>query len=776
VKSHRLFEPRSAVQRRPWSRLLGSWLALTTLGLAASTAAVAAVPSQVGVEGVLLSSGSGPAADGNYTMGFAIYAAETGGSALWSEAGVNVQVKGGQFYYTLGAKSPLTAAVANQTSAWLGLQIGTDPELPRRPLGAAPFALRAAMADGLDCTGCIKAGHMDAAVLQPYAKASDLSGYAKLSDLTGYVKASDLSSYAKTSDLADYVKAASLAKVAGTGSYADLINKPTLAAVASSGSYADLSNKPVQAKLGDACGTNLVLKGLKADGSYECVTAGIAPDMINEISNDLLWNQFSESTAGTPDVAIKDGFVAGTKDSLTFPDLGIVQKIWVDVSLVNSDVSKLEIELYGPGQATPYILYKGGSTGTALAAKFNNGTNLISGDLSKDWVGKNAKGSWSINVKDAATIAVPPGTPAFEFDGKFNWSVAVETLSSKKIQVKGDLILGGGLQLNVADSHPVTCDAGRFGYMYANRKDNAMYVCNGKAFFPLLLTLPPGNKDNPATNCKQVLTFNPASKTGTYWLDPDGAGGNPAFEAYCEMTYAGGGWTLVFNMDTNDAATRGYGDTDFWLKADKLYGLPSTALQSDYKGQTFSTVPGSEVLVWAHKEGAEWSSPAAYARMSVVNGLQNKTMADWLAQPANTALSTGKVDVSGSVSKPGTYARTAGDVFIDNGLPLIVNSTGKGGTDAVNTVRLGTDFGPICAIVDCNGHNVQGGYGGYHIRPSSGGYPLTYEAEPSFGYHPGPMGFGDNYVNNNGCGNSVWNNQCAPVTTTLQVDFAVFVR
>ncbi len=751
-------------------------LAWTALGLAAGGDAAAAVPTQVGVEGVLLSSGSGPAADGNYTLAFALYTSETGGNALWSESGVTVAVKGGQFTYTLGAKTPLTAAIANQANTWLGIQVGTDPELPRKPIAATPFALRAAVADGLECSGCLKAGHLDAGVLQPYAKSSDLSAYAKLSDLGGLAKTSDLSSYAKTADLADYVKATSLAKVAGTGSFNDLKDLPALAKVATTGSYEDLDKKPILPALGSACGTNLVMKGIKADGSYDCTSAAIAPDMINEISNDLLWNQFVESTPGTTDVQIKDGFVAGTTDSLTFADLGIVQKLWVEVNLVNSDISKLEIELYGPGQATPYILYKGGKTGTALTANFNSDVAIVSGDINKDWLGKNAKGGWSINVKDGATIAVPPGTPPFEFDGKFNWSVAVQTLSSKKIKVAGDLVLGGGLQLNVADTHPVTCDASRFGYMYANKKDNAMYVCNGKAFFPLLLTLPPGNKDNPATNCKQVLTFNPASKTGTYWLDPDGSGGNPAFEAYCEMSYAGGGWTLVFNLDTNDSAMRSYGDTDFWLKADKLYGVASTALQFDYKGPTHGAVPGSEVLVWAHKEGAEWSSPAAFARMTVVSGLQNKTMADWLAQPANTTLSSGKVDTSGNVSKPGTYTRTAGDVFIDNGLPLIVNSTGKGGTNAVNTVRLGTDFGPICSIVECNGHNVQGGYGGYHIIPTQSGYPLTYEAEPAFGYHPGPMGFGDNYVNNNGCGNSVWNNGCTPTTATLQVDFAVFVR
>lgn len=131
---------------------------------------------------------------------------------------------------------------------------------------------------------------------------------------------------------------------------------------------------------------------------------------------------------------------------------------------------------------------------------------------------------------------------------------------------------------------------------------------------------------------------------------------------------------------------------------------------------------------------------------------------------------------SGRVSAPGAYTRNAGDVFIDNGLPIIVNSTGSGGTDAQNTVRVGCNFLSLCPTVTCNGHNVQGGMGGYHIRTASGNYPLTYEVMPNFGYHPGPMGFGDDFVNNNGCGNSVWSNTCGPEVARLQVDFAVFVR
>ena len=426
---------------------------------------LAAVPATSGIEGVLLSSGGGPAADGNYTMAVSIYPAESGGSAVWTETGVTIAVKGGQFSYQLGAKTPLSAAALSLANAWIGVQIGTDPELSRKPMGAAPFALRAALAEGLDCSGCLKAGHLDAGILQPYAKAAelsayakaaDLASYAKTSDLAAYAKTADLSSYAKTSDLGDYVKTASLAKVAGTGSYNDLKDLPALAKVATSGSYADLTNQPKLPQLGGACGTGLVMKGIKADGSYDCASAGIAADLINEVSNDLIWNQFVDKTDGSKDVQIKDGFSAGVTDTLAFPDIGVAQKIWIELNASNSDVSKLTVELFAPGMSTPYILYKGSKTGTALAAKYNDTDKIDTGDIDKDWLGKNIKGNWSITVKDTLAISVPPGTPPFVYDGKFNWSVNIQTLSSKKIQIKGDLIVDG----RTTAAGPIVANAG----------------------------------------------------------------------------------------------------------------------------------------------------------------------------------------------------------------------------------------------------------------------------------------------------------------------------
>ncbi|MBK8252007.1 MAG: DUF4215 domain-containing protein [Polyangiaceae bacterium] len=51
-------------------------------------------------------------------------------------------------------------------------------------------------------------------------------------------------------------------------------------------------------------------------------------------------------------------------------------------------------------------------------------------------------------------------------------------------------------------------------------------------------------------SCKDILAALPLSTDGDYMIDPDGVGGTAAFTVRCDMTTAGGGWTLVFNDGT----------------------------------------------------------------------------------------------------------------------------------------------------------------------------------------------------------------------------------
>lgn len=123
--------------------LLPVWLFLL------SSSTWAATPGAVFYQGSLLDNGL-PAADGAYTMEFALFDAPTGGAALASSGEVAVQVVAGAFSHDVGA-----LFVDGGADAWLELRItplagGVADVLPRTRIVAQPYAVRATFAEHVE--------------------------------------------------------------------------------------------------------------------------------------------------------------------------------------------------------------------------------------------------------------------------------------------------------------------------------------------------------------------------------------------------------------------------------------------------------------------------------------------------------------------------------------------------------------------------------------------------------------------------------------------------
>lgn len=109
------------------------------VAMIASLAANAAAPPYIPLQGVLRDS-EGSFVDGDVVVQFAVYEAETGGEALWSET-QSVLVEDGFFAVYLGDSESIDLAVMrDHGNIWLGITVESDGEMPRVYLGSTPFS------------------------------------------------------------------------------------------------------------------------------------------------------------------------------------------------------------------------------------------------------------------------------------------------------------------------------------------------------------------------------------------------------------------------------------------------------------------------------------------------------------------------------------------------------------------------------------------------------------------------------------------------------------
>ncbi len=472
--------------------------------------ALAALPTTSLIDGALLSSGGSAAADGDYDVAFAIYEANSGGTATWTET-AKVKVTGGRFSHALGSATPLDLAkVAALKEQWLGMKVASDPELPRQRLHGSLMALVATEAGKVSCAGCIGSDHLAnggvaaAKVGFNYAGSATKGGAAADVECSGCVNVSDLK-FDGDVDLAGNSFKAKNGTFSGTVAAAEFV-----------GDGSKLTGLKTPA--GECKVAGEVVKGINADGSLKCVAsldpAALPKDGLNEISNNLLSNQFDDVIVGQSGIKIPDNTGSEANATLDFPDIGTTQDFEIYVEVSNTDLSTLSLTVLPPDdKKTGWVLCDpcGEKDKKDYKVTFNSQNKPKSGDLLK-WIGANPKGLWNLKALDTAfCIVQAPGNagicdPANKVDGTIvKWHVKIKTLSNKKVNLAGDLYVGGkawgkenghgtaggtlwvGAGLGLGPS-AVTCDSNNAGTM--RYQGGVVELCTPDGWMPITFAHP----------------------------------------------------------------------------------------------------------------------------------------------------------------------------------------------------------------------------------------------------------------------------------------------
>ncbi len=398
-----------------------------------------ALPATVLFEGVL-QSGSGPATDGAYSLTFALYASASAESALWTEGPLQVQVQGGRLQVALGATKPLPAAALGAASApHIGVKVGNDPELPRMPLHGVPFAH---LAGGLACTGCVGVAQLQ------FDGDIDLGGHsikAKNATLSG-----DL--FAKTVTAQSFL---------GDGSKLTGIAQPK-----------------------GACKQGEAVVGIAADGTLQC--AAVASGGGGVVLGGKLTDVMVEAAAppGLP-LSIPDNTGVEAVAVATFGKSGVAESIAVQVSLTNTDLGNVRLQLLPPDdKAKGLILCDpcGAANAKALDVTFDAKSKLHTGSLAT-YVGKSLEGTWTLKVLDTSFCSPQvPGNKALcdvdkLLDGQMKaFSVAGSVTSTQSVRATGTF------QFGLLAEAPFPCTFSKKGHAFFETTGGQLHLCDGTAW------------------------------------------------------------------------------------------------------------------------------------------------------------------------------------------------------------------------------------------------------------------------------------------------------
>ncbi|XP_078358010.1 uncharacterized protein LOC144642801 isoform X2 [Oculina patagonica] len=89
------------------------------------------------------------------------------------------------------------------------------------------------------------------------------------------------------------------------------------------------------------------------------------------------------------------------------------------------------------------------------------------------------------------------------------------------------------------------CSLHTAGTVRYNSSQNALQLCDGSAWLPLVTAGKGQVANNPGRHCLDILNSGQSRGSGLYWIDPSGGSTADSFQAFCDMDTERGGWTLV---------------------------------------------------------------------------------------------------------------------------------------------------------------------------------------------------------------------------------------
>jgi hypothetical protein len=111
------------------------------------------------------------------------------------------------------------------------------------------------------------------------------------------------------------------------------------------------------------------------------------------------------------------------------------------------------------------------------------------------------------------------------------------------------------------------------------------------------------------TSCRAAIQSDPTLRSGIYLICAQA--GTPRYSAYCDMETAGGGWTLVANINPADGNVLKYTSSGFWCE-DREFGSFENRFTNDYKSIAAWTQRADELMIQSAEFGDDNAAIRGY--------------------------------------------------------------------------------------------------------------------------------------------------------------------